>query len=94
MSGLARPPTWRGMMARPPWVGGSDVCRCYDSWLGAKMADTVMFREMAHDTLLKSEVPDCWAAAFRGVMRQLNLDMWALNIQQSVNRNILHGTRN
>lgn len=77
-------PTWRGMATRPMWQDGSDVCRSYDSWLGAKIADTVIFRELSRDTITPSEAPGCWSASFRGAMTQLNLNLWSLNIQQAV----------
>jgi hypothetical protein len=72
-------PTWRGMAHRPAWRDGSDVARTYDSWLGAKIADTVIYREASR--LTGDEIPGCWAATFRGAMAQLNLNLWALNIQ-------------
>lgn len=75
-------PTWRGMGARPMWQDGSDVARTYDSWLGAKLADSVIFREMARNTINADEIPVCWAATFRGVMHQLNINLWRLNIER------------
>lgn len=54
----------------------------YDSWLAAKMADTVIFREMTRNSLKPDEVPGCWAATFRGALWQLNKDLWKLNIER------------
>ncbi len=75
-------PTWRGLASRPMWRDGSDVAAVNDSWLAAKMADQVIFREMTRNTLNPEEVPGCWSAAFRGALRQLNVTLWQLNIER------------
>ena len=78
-------PTWRGMATRPMWRDGSDVCQCNDSWLAAKMADQVIFREMTHNTINADETPGCWSAAFRGALRTLNERFWQLNLNHRSN---------
>jgi hypothetical protein len=73
-------PTWRGLMSRRPWKDGSDVSKHNDSGLAAQLADSIIFRELARDTIKVSEIPTMWPAAFRGVLSELNRQWWLVNI--------------
>jgi hypothetical protein len=77
-------PTYRGLLARPKWANGSDVARVGDSWLAAKIADTVIMREIVAQTIVADEIPICWPAAFRGAMHRLNVEFWKLNIAKAL----------
>lgn len=77
-------PTYRGLLKRPKWANGSDVCRCSDSWLAAKLADTVIMREIVARTIVADDIPVCWPAAFRGAMHRLTVEFWRLNIERTL----------
>lgn len=78
-------PTWRGMIARPDWGSGSDVMKGNDSAIAAKIADTIIYREMMKDTITLDELPMCWSASFRGALRGLNQKLWQLQLLHASN---------
>lgn len=72
-------PTWKGIIRRQSYGSGGDIGRVYSTELAAIAADAVIWDCMIH--LMADELPGCWAAAFRGALRQLNVNLWMLNIQ-------------
>lgn len=74
-------PTWRGIIFRQGYGSGGDVARVYDSLLAANAADTLINRHAAQMTA--SELPGCWAAAFRGALRRLNETAWQVQLENS-----------
>lgn len=73
-------PNWRGIQNRPAWGDFNDVCRNYDSRLAAECADQIVLRELGGKPTHSAEVAVCWGAAFRGALRGLNENLWALTI--------------
>jgi len=71
-------PCWRGMLTRQRYGSGGDIGRVYCSTLAANAADEII---MGHqEKMTPSEIPGCWAAAFRGALRRLNETAWHLQL--------------